>query len=222
MKSKLMGAALLAAISLFALAGCKTGHLSSSNSYGGMVSAPYVSYVQYLGYIKPGTRPDGQYNGKNAYYLYFWVPAAIDEVGISMYSPSDATNADFVSQSFKDNFAGDPQSFFDTYLVLERMDIIDPARIRNGGRALQTLATNDDSSEVPANPSGSAYNSLLRAQTDLNDPLKALVRGVYRITLTSFRGDVKGSFVATIGTNIPGVKVAASLEELHKLVNEAQ
>lgn len=218
MKLKLLRAAVLLAAPMVALASCKTGYLASTNSYG-PVTAPYASYAQYLGYIKPGTRPDGQYQGKNAYYLYFWVPAAIDEVGVSMYSPADITSADYVSQAYKDN-ASDTQSYFDTYLVLERMDIIDPAKIRGGGRALQVLASNDDSSEVPANPGGSSYNSLLRAQTDINDPLKALVRGVYRITLTSFRGDVKGSFVATIGTNIPGVKIASSLEDLHKLVNE--
>ena len=53
----------------------------------------------------------------------------------------------------------------------------------------------------------------------MNNPSEALVRGVYRISFTSFRSNVEGSFEATIGTNVPGVKIAASLEELHELVN---
>lgn len=139
-----------------------------------------------------------------------------------MYSPSDKKpgEKDFKHSVFDSGMSKDPQAYFDTFLVLERMDIIDPTKIKGGGKVFGELASNDDSSEMHANPGGQTYNSLLRHASEPNDPLKALVRGVYRITFTSFRGGVTGSYIATIGTNIPGVVVASSLEELHKLVNK--
>lgn len=220
----------MAAIALLGigLAGCSApGGLKSSNRVGigplG-VSSPYASYATYYGYVSPDVRPAGTYKGKDAYYLYFWVPAVIDEVGVSMYSPSDKKPADaeFKSANYLAQIQKDPKAYFDTYLVLERMDIIDPTKIKNGGNAISTLEENDDTSELPANPGGLHYNSLLRAQTETSNPLKALVRGVYRITFTSFRGQVKGSYIATVGTNVPGVKIASSLAELHQMVNSQQ
>ncbi len=220
----------LLTIALMALAGvslasCATGGLKSSNSLGyGPVSmrAPYASYSQYFGYVSPDVKPDGKYKGKDVYYLYFWVPAVIDEVGISMYSPADKepSDSDFKSPAYDAGMAKDKDAFFDTYIVLDRMDILDPTKIKDGGKVFSTLQTNDDDSEMPANPSGSHYNSLLRHVSEVSDPMKALVRGVYRIGFTSFRGNVQGSYIATIGTTIPGVKVAATLDELHKIVNE--
>lgn len=184
---------------------------------------PYTGLVNYFGFIDPAAKPDGMFKGKNAYYLYFWVPAAIDEVGIAMYSPatSNPGGKDFVGPKFKEQYAKDSKSFFDTYIALERMMVIDAAKIKDGAKApTQMLGENDDTSEIPRNPGGQAYNSILRIKTEAANPLKALVRSVYRITFTSFRGNVKGSFVAQVGTNIPGVKIAATLEDLHKLVND--
>ncbi|MBN1533525.1 MAG: hypothetical protein JXA20_12730 [Spirochaetes bacterium] len=183
---------------------------------------PYLKYVNYYGYVGPDVRADGRKNGKDAYYLYFWVPAVIDEVGVCMYSPAGGDrpgSGDFKHSLFDEKVASDPDSFFDTYLYLERMSIINSSKIRNGGVPVSLLDSNDDSSEMPANPSGAHYNSLLRVKTQATSPTKALVRGVYRITFTSFRGSIRGSYVATVGTNIPGVKIASSLEELQRLVD---
>ena len=187
--------------------------------------APYTSVEKYYGFIDPAATPDGNYKGKKAYYLYFWVPAAIDEVGVAMYSPvtDKPGKSDFVGPKYEANYAKDSKSFFDTYVVLERMAVIDPTKIKDAASApCQLLDENDDTSEIDANPAGQQYNSVLRVKTSTDNPTKALVRSVYRITFTSFRGDVKGSFLAQVGTNIPGVKVASSLAELHKLVNEAK
>lgn len=184
-------------------------------------NVPYVKTVDYYGFVDPSIRPDGQKNGKDAFYLYFWVPAVIDEVGVAMISPAKGSpgSGDFKHPRFDDLYGGDRGSFFDTYIFLERMDIINAASIKNGGRAISLLDSNDDSSELQANPSGSRYNSLLRVKSEVASPTKALVRGVYRITFTSYRGAIKGSYIATVGTNIPGVKIAASLNDLHNLVN---
>ncbi|MDC7218717.1 MAG: LipL32 family surface lipoprotein [Spirochaetales bacterium] len=225
MKRKLI--AVIFAVAAIAMTGCSTTGLKSSHTKGiGPVSTrlPYLNMVNYFGYVSPDVTPDGEYKGKDAYYLYFWVPAVIDEVGVSMYSPADKEPAegDFQHGLYEELIAADSEAFFDTYLVLEKMSIIDPAKIKDGGEALSVLATNDDSSEMPKNPAGRKYNSLLRHVSEASDPLKALTRGVYRISFTSFRGSVEGSYLANVGTNVPGVIIASSLEELHDMVNAAE
>lgn len=220
--------ALLAASSALALTACMSGTgpaLKSSVTQGvaGVEARlPYANYTNYFGYVDASVKPEGKYKNKDAYYLYAWVPAAVDEIGVSMISPATSTpsDSDFVNVNYTNNFENDSKTYFDTYIVLDRMDIIDPAKIKNGGKSLQTLTYNDDSSELPQNPGGQSYNSLLRQTSDINNPTKALVRGVYRISFTSFRSAIEGSFEATVGTNVPGVKIAASLDELHNLVNE--
>ena len=185
---------------------------------------PYVKTVKYYGYINPDVKPQGKYRGKDAYYLYMWVPLAIDEVGVAMYSPakSNPTKKDFVHPQFKENFEKAPDAYFDTYLALERMVVLQATKSKDAKDAsTHKLSTNDDTSEIPANPGGRRYNSLLRVKTQTSNIAKALVRSVYRITFTSFRGNVEGSYLVQVGTNIPGVKIAASLERLHKLVNES-
>lgn len=220
--------ALFAASSALALTACMSGTgpaLKSSVTQGvaGVEARlPYANYTNYFGYVDASVKPEGKYKNKDAYYLYAWVPAAVDEIGVSMVSPATSTpsDSDFVNVNYTNNFENDSKTYFDTYIVLDRMDIIDPAKIKNGGKSLQTLTYNDDSSELPQNPGGQSYNSLLRQTSDINNPTKALVRGVYRISFTSFRSAIEGSFEATVGTNVPGVKIAASLDELHNLVNE--
>lgn len=210
---------------LLSLVGCASKGLKSTKEAGFMFlksKVPYANYVDYYGYVSPKTRADGKYKKKDTYYLYVWVPGVIDELGVSMYSPADKKpkSIDFKHKSFDKNFAKNNKDFFDTYLVLEKLKIKSAATIKNGGRALSLLKTNDDSREMPKNPSGRSYNSLLRHVSKASNPLKALTRGVYRIGFTSFRGSVKGSYIATIGTNIPGIKMAANLKSLHDLVNK--
>ncbi|PCK06934.1 MAG: hypothetical protein COA42_16830 [Alteromonadaceae bacterium] len=186
------------------------------------ISVPYAKYTKYFGYVDQNVKPEGKYKNKDAYYLYVWVPAAADEIGLSMISPAKgkAGKKDFKHSNFKAGMKSDKKAYFDTYLVLDRMAVVDPGKIKSAKKVLDTLAKNDDSSELPKNPGGSKYNSLLRHKSQLGNPTKAIVRGLYRITFTSFRGDVKGSYLATVGTNVPGLKIADSLEELHKIVNK--
>ncbi len=212
----------LAFVLIAGLVSC--GGLKSSRQKGFSIfkfRAPYVSKVNYFGYVSKDIKPDGKYKGKDTYYLYFWVPAVIDEVGVCMYSPADMKPAegDFQHPKYAENIAKDAEAFFDTYLVLERLAIIDNKKIKNGGKVFSLLTTNDDSGELHKNPAGRKYNSLLRHVSQVSNPLKALIRGVYRISFTSFRGSVQGSYIAQVGTNIPGVVIASSLKELHEKVN---
>jgi len=225
---KFLKAIIVATLSFFfatGFLGSDDPKLKSSRSEGVgplKVQLPYVNYVNYFGYVSKDVKPEGKYKDKDAYYLYVWVPGAIDEIGVSMVSPAKGKpgKKDFKHANFKEGMKKDKKAFFDTYLVLDRMDVSDPAKIKSASKSIQQLSYNDDSSEMGKNPSGRKYNSLLRHESEVGSPTKALVRGLYRITFTSFRGSVQGSYKATIGSNIPGLKIAASLEELHKLVNE--
>jgi hypothetical protein len=190
------------------------------------VRVPYTDVVSYYGYIKPGTKPDEVKNGKNYYYLYVWIPAAAPELGVRMASPVPEKMApektDYVSANYTEN-AADKKSFFDTWIALERADgIVTKADLKKAKTASwKTYDQNDDSSEMPAQPSGSKYNSLMRITSDVNNPTKALVAGLYRVCFTTYKkGDVNGSFVAQLGApvKLPGVVVAQTVEELEKLI----
>ena len=85
-----------------------------------------------------------------------------------------------------------------------------------------TLARNDDSGEMPKNPGGRSYNSLLRYESNLNDPLGALTVGLYRIGFTTYKkGEVSGTFLAQVGSpvKLPGVGVAKTISALLEQIN---
>jgi hypothetical protein len=182
----------------------------------GLVQAPYAHYTEYYGYVDPDGEPDGTYDGKDAHYLYVWVPAAADEIGVSMKSPagSEPKDGDLVQPNYEEGMEENPDAWFDTYLAFERMKATSPSDISPDAGVRMKLEEDDDSSEMPANPEGNTYNSLLRVQSS-DTPL---ARGLYRITFTSYRGEVKGNFIANLGTNVPGVKIAASAETLKEMV----
>ncbi len=187
------------------------------------IQLPYANSINYFGYVDKHSKPDAVVNHKSAFYLYVWVPAAIDELGVRMISPvgdlGKPKKDDFVHPNF--NKKASTTDWFDTWISIDRMSITDPKKIKTGGHVLAHLGSDDDGDDTYEEKRHSSYNSLLRIETSMSSPKKALVRGLYRITLTTFKhGEVKGSFVATIGSNIPGIKVAESLAKLHAAVNQ--
>jgi hypothetical protein len=192
------------------------------------IRVPYNSMTSYYGYIKPGAAPDETRNGKKYYYLYLWIPAVAPEIGIRMASPAPEgmkpTDKDFVGADYTAN-ASDTKSFFDTWISLEKAEgIVTPADVAKGKSAKwNSMGQNDDSGEMPAQPSGSKYNSLMRITSEPSNPLKALVVGLYRIGFTTYKtGEVQGSFLAQIGApvDLPGVAVASNLEDLAKQIKK--
>ncbi len=76
---------------------------------------------------------------------------------------------------------------------------------------------------MPAQPSGSKYNSLMRVTSETSDPLKSLVVGLYRIGFTTYKtGEVQGGFLAQVGApvKLPGVKIAKDLNALQTAVGK--
>jgi hypothetical protein len=193
------------------------------------VRVPYTSMVSYYGYVKPGSAPDETRDGKKMYYLYVWIPVAAPEIGIRMISPipadMKAATTDFSSDAYTENNA-ERTAYFDTWIALEKADGIlksEDISTKAATAKWNVFDQNDDSGEMPKQPSGSAYNSLMRITSEASNPLKALTVGLYRIAFTTYKtGEVQGSFLAQVGApvDIPGIVIAKDLTTLTKMIKK--
>jgi len=193
------------------------------------VRIPYTDVISYYGYIAQGAKPDELRDGKKFYYLYLWISVAAPEIGVRMISPvpnkmvPEAT--DFKSPDYDKN-TSDVTNYFDTWISLEKasgITSITEISSKIGSAKWNLYDQNDDSGEMPAQPSGSKYNSLMRITSSTSDPLKSLTIGLYRIGFTTYKtGEVQGSFLAQIGApvKIPGVMIAKDVETLVKMLTE--
>jgi len=199
--------------------------LGKKTALGKEIRVPYTDVISYYGYIKPGTAPDEERGGKKYYYLYVWIPAVAPEIGVRMISPvpdkMKPEASDVVSPDYEANKA-DNTSYFDTWISLEKASgVVSLNDIVAKGKSAtwNIIDQNDDSGEMPSQPSGSKYNSLMRITSEVSNPLKALTIGLYRIGFTTYKvGEVKGSFLAQVGSpvKLPGVKIANTFEGLTK------
>lgn len=225
MKNTLLTGLLCAAVSTTAVAQKlpKFGaDMGMKTAMGKEVRVPYTDLTSYYGYVQADATPDEERDGKKFYYLYLWVPVAAPELGIRMLSPipsgMEAGEGDFTGADYEAN-KGDDKNFFDTWITLEKaVGVTSLDGIPASSKAeWTTFGKNDDSSELPEQPSGNKYNSQLRVTSEVGDPLKALTMGLYRIGFTTYKkGEVQGSFLAQVGApvKLPGSAIAATLEGL--------
>lgn len=199
--------------------------LGKKSVMGKEVRIPYTDLITYYGYVKPGSKPDEERGGKKYYYLYVWIPAVAPEIGVRMVSPVPAKmkpeETDFKAADYDAN-KEDTKNYFDTWISFEKAEgITSIADVATKGKTAKwnSIDSNDDSGEMPAQPSGSKYNSLMRITSEVSNPLKALTIGLYRIGFTTYKtGEVQGSFAAQLGSpvKLPGTKVAPTLDLLAK------
>jgi hypothetical protein len=199
--------------------------LAKKSLMGKEIRVPYTDLTSYFGFIKPGSKPDEVKGGKKMYYIYVWVPVAAPEIGIRMISPVPdsvkPTDKDYQSADYIAN-AADTKSFFDTWVTFERADgifKIEDVAAKAKSASWTKIESNDDSGEMPAQQSGSKYNSLMRITSDTSNPSKSLIMGLYRIGFTTYKtGEVQGSFLAQLGAPIklPGVQVAVNPADIVK------
>ncbi len=189
------------------------------------IRVPYTDVVSYLGYAKPGNEDEVKDN-KKFYYIYVWVPAVAPELGVRMMSPVGNTKIKNAIESDQFTKNKTSEDYFDTYITLERSNIVSLEGLTEE-KAMQakwiTLEQNDDSGEMPKQPSGSSYNSLLRYKSEASNPQKALTRGLYRVGFTTYKvGEVHGTFLAEVAAPIklPGVGMAKTIDELIKQVSK--
>ena len=189
------------------------------------IAVPYTDVTSYMGFASPGTEDEIK-DGKKFYYIYVWIPVVVPEIGVRMMSPAASIKSKNIlkSKEYIDN--SDSKDYFDTYITLERSNIFTKQGISEDGVAnasWNTLARNDDSGEMPKNPGGRSYNSLLRYESNLNDPLGSLTVGLYRIGFTTYKkGEVSGTFLAQVASSIklPGVGVAKTINALLEQIND--
>ncbi|QCE40367.1 Lipl32 family lipoprotein [Psychroserpens sp. NJDZ02] len=183
------------------------------------IKVPYTDVISYLGYASAGNE-DEVVDGKKFYYIYLWVPAVAPELGVRMVSPVGKTKVKNAIESADYTANKGSEDFFDTYITLERSTIFKKEDISEEAAKSATwtkLASNDDSSEMPKQPSGNKYNSLLRYESEVGNPTKALTAGLYRIGFTTYKtGEVKGTFLAEVAApvKLPGVVMAKTITEL--------
>jgi len=189
------------------------------------IRVPYTDVVSYLGYAAPGNEDEVK-DDKKFYYIYLWIPAVAPELGVRMMSPVGKTKVKNATKSAAYEEKAGSKDYFDTYITLERSSIISKDNISEDAvksAKWVTLDRNDDSSEMPKQPSGSGYNSLLRYKSVASDPLKALTAGLYRVGFTTYkRGEVNGTFLAEVAAPIklPGVALAKTIAELKAALAE--
>ncbi len=185
------------------------------------IKVPYTDIVSYMGYAAPGNEDEVK-DGKKFYYIYVWIPAVAPELGVRMMSPVGKTKIKKATKSAAYTENAGSSDYFDTYITLERSDITSKDNISESAAKSAnwvTLERNDDSSEMPKQPSGSGYNSLLRYKSEASNPTKALTVGLYRIGFTTYKtGEVKGTFLAEVAAPIklPGVVMAKTIADLKK------
>jgi hypothetical protein len=218
-----------AGIALIGLVGCRglptfEADLGKQMHGDREIRIPYTSLTSYFGYVAPGGAPDDLRDGRKLFYLYVWVPGVAPELGVRMISPvagvARPTAHDFVDNDFPSNANDD--TYFDTWLRVERCLTV--TRLEELGRPCSQWASfgdNDDSPDLPPQPSGEFANSLLRIRSSASDPLHALARGLYRIAFTSSKaGEVQGTFLAQVGApvDLPGTAIARTPADLRALL----
>lgn len=193
----------------------------------GEVRAPYQTRIRYYGWVQPGSDPDEIREGKKMHYLYVWVPANTPEIGVRMVSPARLAGRPDKRVDFVDPMCSSHKStsiYFDTWVRFERcLAAVSPEDVAKPCAQWVSFGDNDDSDELPANPSGQRYNSVLRIASNADDPLKVLVRGMYRIAFTSYKlGDVQGTFAVELGSvnELVGAAIARTPAQLATLVAE--
>ncbi|MDQ3262427.1 MAG: Lipl32 family lipoprotein [Myxococcota bacterium] len=213
-----LGIAFLSSV-LVVASGCAGARLSQFGATQD-AAAPYDGLVSYYGYIAPGTQPDETRQNRPVHYVYLWLPNAAPELGLRVVSPTkDLPAAEGMAIKQPGYSANaDGKEFFDPWVLLERCTTIsNPAEVAQTCASWTKLGENDDSNELPEQPSGRKTNALLRVSSSSGD--KAIERGLYRIGLgTAKKGEVSGTYLLQLGAsgNLSGAVLAKTTNELRQ------
>lgn len=153
---------------------------------------PYASTRAWFGHLSSETAPDTAEGDAPLRYLYVWLPNAAPELGVRVVSPAAgwATPAadDLQGPGFADHAAA--PAGFDPTVTLERcVNAMNPEDLLVACDYWAALGENDDSTELPPPPeSKEKTNALVRVTSEPDEPLRALIRGLYRVGVWSAKG----------------------------------
>lgn len=186
---------------------------------------PYPTTAQYFGHFPPGASPERGEDGEPARRLYLWVPNATPELGVRLVSPvagwASRTADDPADPGFE-ALATSPTGF-DPHLRLERcLNAMNPEDLQVPCEDWALLGENDDSAELPPRGErGPRDNALLRAISEPDERLGALIRGLYRVTLGAGKsGTPAGTWWLQVGAarELPPLRIAPTREALAEIV----
>lgn len=175
-------------------------------------AAEYQGMVSYYGNITQGSQPDESRGNRKLYFVYLWMPNSAPDLGVRVISPTkDLPKPDGMTINDPSYSGGDDgKTFFDPWIALERCTTITtPAEVDKTCASWSKMGENDDSNELPKQPSGRATNALMRAS--------GLDRGLYRIAIgDAKKGDLAGTFLMQLGSSasLSGVALARTPEML--------
>ena len=180
--------------------------LGKDESDGRVNRPPYMSQVGYFGHV--GTaQPSRMEAGQAKNDIYLWLPTSTPELGVRFLSQVNGhakPNAarDTVEEAFSSNSSD--KAHFDPAIAVSRcLAALELGDVTKPCPQWVDLGDNDDSPEMPADADGKYTNSLVRIATHLDDPLKALVRGLYRVTFTAAKGSqLQGNYVMQLGAPV--------------------
>jgi hypothetical protein len=213
-----------------ALAACHTmnpfaADLGRMDVGGKAVRPAYLSSFGYFGHIGAADMPSAVAGGEPHFHVYFWLPTRVPELGVRFLSHVNGwarpdAQHDVVEAAFSEHKKDD--TFFDPAIRLERcLGVVDAADAGRPCSQWAALGENDDSPEMPANPDGHYTNSLLRVGTHVEDPQRALVRGLYRVSFVGAKSTpVAGTYLMQVGmpTMVEHVAMGRTPEDVAKQV----
>ncbi len=166
---------------------------------GNVSIGPYIGTVSYFGYFEDGNLADDTSANQNKYYFYFSLPQSTNEIGARALSPIPTTimpsRGDQVAMNYFENETN-KSDFFDPVIMLEKC-----VNDESGKGVWVQLGINDNSEELPAQPTGERNNALIRVSSDSVDVSKMLVPGVYRIVVKDkFDRPAVGGCFLQVGT----------------------
>jgi hypothetical protein len=142
---------------------------------------PYIGTVRYFNFFEKDDPADDTSKNQNRYYFYFSLPVSTNEIGARAVSPIPTTilpaRGDQVAVNYFEN-ESNKGDFFDPVIIIEKC-ISD----ENGNSQWIELGMNDNSEELPAQPTGERKNALVRVTSDTADVNKMLVPALYRVVV---------------------------------------
>lgn len=187
----------------------------NSDNNGNVTIGPYVGSVRYFGFFEEEEYIDESGEQEYRYYFYFTLPESTTEIGARAVSPIPTTimpsRGDQVAVNYFEN-ESNKQDFFDPVIVIEKC-----VNDANGNSYWVELGKNDNSDELPAQPTGERKNACVRVASDSTNADKMLVPALYRVVVmdSENRPAVGGCFIQ-LGTTrqISGLRLYHSPDEM--------
>lgn len=165
---------------------------------------PYPETASWFGYLAEDTPPDTAEGEEPLHHLYVWLPNAAPELGVRVVSPVAGWTTPQPEDRQDPAYAAHAAlpTGFDPKVTLERcVNAMNPEDLQAPCEYWAALGENDDSTELPPPPGSKAKtHALMRAVSDPDEQLQALIRGLYRISVWSAKGTKpNGTFWVQIG-----------------------